>query len=89
MLLGFGKPDEGVNAEGTSNFIGQEAANRPSVDPLHNLADDPSVGDGVVAVGCPRLPQGFLILKGPKDRFQVADFIKTQDGVESSQPRAR
>ena len=60
MLLGFGQADPELEAEWLRDLVGEEGAEAPAVDAPDDLADEPSVGERVVAVRRPRLPDRLL-----------------------------
>ena len=57
-LLGLGQPDPQVDAERLGDLVGDEGAERATVDPADQLAGEPAVGQGVVAVPAADRPLG-------------------------------
>ena len=54
-------------------------------DPAHDLADEPPVGGGVVAVGGARLPDGGLRLEGADHRIPGERLLEGERGVDVGQ----
>jgi len=55
-----GSPDPEIEAQRVGHTLAQESTDRLAADPLDELSDQPPVGERVVSVGCPGLPQRML-----------------------------
>ena len=78
----FGQPDVRVESEWCGHFVGEESANRAAVDPPDDLADEPAVGDGVVAVRRARLPARRLGGQAGAHRLEVVALVDRRRVVE-------
>jgi len=84
--LTVGQPDEEVQPERSGDLLREEAAEAPTADPAHDLAEDPAIGTGVVAVRCPGLPHRAARRWPPRPRANPA---RRPWSPRRSLPRAR
>src|SRR4029079_19536709 len=86
-LLGLRQPDEEVETERPRDLLGEEGAQRPTVDPTDDLADEVPVRHLVVAVRRPRLPQRRLARLRLDDRLPREHLVEGELLVDPRQPR--
>jgi hypothetical protein len=82
----LGQPDPEVQPERAGDLL---AKNSPRLrrDPSDDLADEPAVGDGVVAVLGAGLPQRARCRRAPRDGVPVEHLLVGEAGLGVDQPR--
>ena len=85
VLLLVGEPDPELEAERLGDLVVEEGAEALARDALHDLADQPAVGGGVVAVRGAGLPHRRLGLEGPDHRLPGQRLLEGERGVDVGQ----
>ena len=84
-LLLVGQPDPELEVERHGDLVVEEGAEALAGDPPHDLADQPAVGGGVVAVGGAGLPHRRLLLERPDHRVPGQRLLEGERGVDVGQ----
>ncbi len=86
MLLRGRQADVALRSQRIGDLLAEIRTQAAAADPAHHLADQPSVGGGVIPVGGARRPRGRLTLERTDDRFPGQRLLEGHRSVDPRQP---
>ncbi len=82
------KPDMAIKAERFGEFLPEVSATALAGDPANHFADQPSVGQRVIAVFGARLPPGILLRERAGHRLPIKQRLRGERLADGGQAGA-